>query len=219
MCTYFAAVCSWLSFSPVRYSDMRVIIVGRGPLAEPLARLAERGEHTVTWVEQAPSPWSAVAAPDLVILAGSSTAVHTLLEQIASSIADDVIVVDATIPTVDEGVGDDAERQQPGTEWIPGLLRGARIVRAFASVPAEALESVLHRTTSADSDRLAVPLAGDDHDAKGVAATFMRTIGVEPFDLGALRGADVLAPGGALWGKALNQIEMLEAVGELSGDG
>ena len=42
---------------------------------------------------------------------------------------------------------------------------------------------------------------------------------MEPFDLGALASADVIDPGGALWGKALSQVEMLEAVGWLSGDG
>jgi len=31
--------------------------------------------------------------------------------------------------------------------------------------------------------------------------------------------SDVLEPGGALWGKALSQVELLEAVGGLSGDG
>jgi predicted dinucleotide-binding enzyme len=47
----------------------------------------------------------------------------------------------------------------------------------------------------------------------------MREMGVEPFDIGALAAAEVLDPGGALWGLALTPIEMLEAVGELSGDG
>ena len=51
------------------------------------------------------------------------------------------------------------------------------------------------------------------------SGTFMRQIGVEPYDLGALASAEVIDPGGPLWGKALSQIEMLEAVGWLSGDG
>jgi predicted dinucleotide-binding enzyme len=93
------------------------------------------------------------------------------------------------------------------------------MVRAFASVPAEALARVLNGPASSQAARLAVPLAGDDRDAKATVGTFMREIGVEPFDLGALGSADVLAPGGALWGKALNPVEMLEAVGLLSGDG
>ena len=61
--------------------------------------------------------------------------------------------------------------------------------------------------------------AGDDREAKIVVATMMREMGLEPFDLGSLRIADVLEPGGALYGRALTPTEMLECVGEFSGDG
>jgi predicted dinucleotide-binding enzyme len=196
---------------------MRVTILGRGPLAEPLAQLAERAGHTVTWVQEAPAPWPGVDTPDLVILAGSTTAVQTLVERIAPSIGDYMVVVDGTIPTVDDRDGSEADLRGP--VWIPALMKGARIVRAFASVPADALATVREGRTSETAPRLAVPLAGDDREAKALASAFMRDIGVEPFDLGALASADVIAPGGALWGKALNPVEMLEAVGLLSGDG
>jgi 8-hydroxy-5-deazaflavin:NADPH oxidoreductase len=117
---------------------------------------------------------------------------------------------------------DDRHRNEAdlsGTVWIPALIKGARIVRAFASVPADAVATVLHDRTSETTPRLAVPLAGDDQNAKALVITFMRDIGVDPFDLGGLANADVIAPGGALWGKALDPVEMLEAVGLLSGDG
>lgn len=194
---------------------MLVTILGQGPLAEPLAQLAERAGHTMRWVQEAPAPWHEVDTPDLVILAGSSTAVQTLLKRVAPSIADYVVVVDATIPTVDDRDGSEADVR--GTVWIPALIKGARIVRAFASVPADAVATVLHDRTT--PPRLAVPLAGDDQNAKALVIKFMRDIGVDPFDLGALANEDVIAPGGALWGRALNPIEMLEAVGLLSGDG
>jgi predicted dinucleotide-binding enzyme len=201
----------------MRYSNMRVTILGRGPLAEPLAQLAERAGHAMIWVQEAPAPWPDVDTPDLVILAGSSTAVQTLLERVGASIADCRVVVDATIPTVDDRDGGEADPR--GTVWIPALMKGARIVRAFASVPANAVATVLHDWTSETSPRLAVPLAGDDTKAKALVVTFMREIGVGPFDLGALANADLIAPGGALWGKALDPLEMLEAVGQLSGGG
>src|SRR5215467_129133 len=86
-----------MSALPMRCSNMRVTILGRGPLAEPLAQLAERAGHAMIWVQEAPAPWPYVDAPDLVILAGSSTAVQTLLGRIAPSIADCRVVVDATI--------------------------------------------------------------------------------------------------------------------------
>lgn len=198
---------------------MRITILGRGPLAEPLAELAQRAGHTVQWLREVSEPPGSVEAPNLVILAGSSTAVQAMLESIGPSIPESVVAVDATTPTVDERHGGEAEPRGSGAEWIRAMLPGARIVRAFASVPAEALASVLDASASEQAERLAVPLAGDDRDAKAVVGKFMREIGVDPFDLGALRTADVLAPGGALWGKALSQVEMLEAVGLLSGDG
>lgn len=178
---------------------MRIRIVGRGPIAEPLARLAERAGHTVRWAEEGAAASGADDAAELVILAFSGTAGEAMLASILPAISQDVVVVDASIPAA--------------------TLPRARVVRAFASVPAEALAAVLDRPTSEQSASLAVPLAGDDREAKALVMTFMREIGVEPFDLGALGIATVLDPGGALWRKALSQVEMLEAVGYLSGDG
>jgi hypothetical protein len=178
---------------------MQIRIVGRGPIAEPLARLAERAGHTVRWPDEGAAPTGADDAPDLVILAFSGTTADAMLASILPAIAHDVVVVDASIPAA--------------------TLPHARLVRAFASVPAEALVAVLDRPTSEQSASLAVPLAGDDREAKALVMKFMREIGVEPFDLGALAIAAGLDPGGALWRKALSQVEMLEAVGYLSGDG
>ncbi len=198
---------------------MRISILGRGPLAAPLARLAERAGHTVRWAAADAAPSRADDAADLAILAGSRAAVESMLARTPLSISQDIVVVDATTPTETDGHGDGAEATGSDADWIKTALPLSRIVRAFASVPAEALAAVLDRPTSGQPARLAVPLAGDDRQAKALVGTFMREIGVEPFDLGALGSADVLDPGGALWGKALSPVEMLEAVGWLSGDG
>lgn len=198
---------------------MNITILGRGPLAEPLAALAQRAGHTVRRVQEVATAGDAGDAPDVIILAGSSTAVGTILTSIASSISQDVIIVDASIPTHHEDGESSAEPVGSGAAWIAATLPRARVVRAFASVPAEALVAVLDRSTPDQTASLAVPVAGDDHEAKTVVGKFMREIGVEPFDLGALTNAAILDPGGALWGKALSQVEMLETVGWLSGDG
>src|SRR5712671_3098660 len=198
---------------------MRISIVGCGPLAEPLARLAERAGHTVDWGEEGAAPSRPDEGADLVILAVSSTAVETILVSILPTISKDVVIVDAIVPAEDEDRGGSEMTSSSRTEFVAATLSRARIVRAFASVPAEALASVLNGPTSEQSARLAVPFAGDDREAKALVARFMREIGVEPFDLGALGVAALLDPGGALWQKAWSQIEMLEAVGFLSGDG
>jgi len=195
---------------------MRIRIFGRGSLAQPLARLAARAGHTVRWLEQTPVPPYSDELLDLVILAGSKAGVESDLANVSAESLQRLIVVDAITPTQNELDGSSIVAD---AAWIAAMLPEPRIVRAFASVPAQAFIDLLDDDSSGSSPQLAVPLAGDERDAKAVVETFMRGIGVEPFDLGALRSADVLDPGGALWGKALSQVEMLEAVGWLSGDG
>jgi 8-hydroxy-5-deazaflavin:NADPH oxidoreductase len=202
---------------------MRVEVVGRGPLADPLVRLAERAGDVVDWVQQPGDSPTVHERPDLVILAGSRSAVEPLL---TARLAD-AVVIDATIPTHNDGVEPPAEPVASRSNWIANALPRAQVVRAFASVPADSLVAVLDASRAEDAGKLAIPLAaplavpfaGDDREAKALVERFMRGIGVEPYDLGALRVADALEPGGALWGKALSPVEMLEAVGWLSGDG
>jgi len=200
---------------------MLIIIVGRGPLAKPIAGLAKRAGHIVRWSEQAPATPPIDESFGLAILVGSRSSVEADLANVAAERLQGLVVVDAIVPTQD--TRDDSSPEtvwsmEAESAWIAQRFPEARIVRAFASVPAQAFADLLNRPAS-DAPRLAVPFAGDDHDAKARVGEFMRDLGVEPYDLGALDSADVLEPGGALWGKALSQVELLEAVGRLSGDG
>ena len=201
---------------------MRIRIFGGGPLAQPIAGLAERAGHTVRWSDETPVPPYNDELLDLVILAGSRSGVEADLANISGESLQSLIVVDAITPTANEVDGCSPETPLSiGAEsaWIATMIPEPRIVRAFASVPVDAFAALLAGSASDAATRLAVPLAGDDGDAKALVGAFMREIGVEPFDLGALRSAEVLDPGGPLWGKALTEVEMLEAVGWLSGDG
>ena len=200
---------------------MLIIILGRDPVAEPIAGLAERAGHTVRWSEQATATPPIDESFGLAILVGSRSSVEADLANVASERLHGLVVVDAIVPTQD--TLDHSSREAPWSieaesAWIATMFPEARIVRAFASVPTQAFSDLLNRNTP-DGPRLAVPFAGDDHDAKARVGEFMRDLGVEPYDLGALASADVLDPGGPLWGKALTQVELLEAVGRLSGDG
>jgi predicted dinucleotide-binding enzyme len=202
---------------------MRIRIFGRGPLAQSIASLAERADHTVRWAEPTPRPPDADELLDLAILAGSRSSVDADLATVAAETVQRLIVVDAIAPDQEATGGMPLSNAKPGPEaetaWIATLLPEPRVVRAFASVPAQAFTALLSQTAFDGGERLAVPLAGDDADAKTVVEAFIRDIGAEPFDLGPSSVADVLEPGGPLWGRALSSIEMLEAVGWLAGDG
>ena len=200
---------------------MLIRVLGRGPLAESIGRLAQRAGHIVRPSDETPEPPDNDELLDLVILAGSRNGVEADLANVSSESLQNLIVVDAITPTqneLDVSSSETVVSIGAESEWIDVMLPGARIVRAFASVQVQAFTYLL-TDTSDTATRLAVPLASDDRDAKALVGTFMRQIGVEPFDLGALGSAEVIDPGGPLWGKALSQIEMLEAVGRLAGDG
>ena len=198
---------------------MDVTILGHGRLAESLARLAERAGYQMQLSYEGVRQPNADDRADLIILAGTRTVAETMIPGVAASVRHDLVVVDATTAAEDGRRTNEGGRVEFVAEWIAAMLPWARVVRAFASVPADAFAAVLDQVTSDASTRLAVPLAGDDRQAKALVAEFMHAIGVEPVDLGALTNVDVLEPGGALWGRALSQLEMLEAVGWLSGDG
>ena len=201
---------------------MHITILGHGPLAEPIAQLATHAGHLVDWAAEEAAPGRSLNDDsDLVILAGSSVAVEPILPRIRTGLSRGAVIIDAIIPSQRESSSDGDAWDDEGSEGerLAKSIPDARVVRAFASVPAEALSALLVNRTPESTVHLAVPLAGDDRQAKSLVSAFMCSIGVDPFDLGSLRSARVLDPGGALWGKALSEVEMLEAVGWLSGDG
>src|SRR5690349_10835388 len=144
---------------------MRIRIFGRGSLAQPLARLATRAGHTVRWLEQTPVPPYSDELLDLVILAGSKAGVESDLANVSAESLQRLIVVDAITPTQNELDGSSIVAD---AAWIASMLPEPRIVRAFASVPAQAFIDLLDDDSSEASTQLAVPLAGDDRDAKAV---------------------------------------------------
>ncbi|HEY4307649.1 MAG TPA: hypothetical protein VGM82_24455 [Gemmatimonadaceae bacterium] len=196
---------------------MHITIVGDGHLVGPLAELSTRAGHTVLQVDGQTIDPSACALSELVIVAGDRVAVSDTVAIVATRIRDDAVVVDATT-TLEVDQSDGSEEHIDASEWM-SLLPTTRIVRAFASVPADAFVALTDQSKTHDPTDLAVPLAGDDADSKSVVQRFMQQIGVDPFDLGPLTVSYVMEPGGPLWGKAADALEMQECIGWLAGDG
>jgi predicted dinucleotide-binding enzyme len=196
---------------------MLIRILGRGRLARPIAGLAEHAGHVVRWSEQPAPGTSDGKQPDLVILAGSRAEIEADHANAVAETPRRLVVVDAIVP--DDASSEAAPSIEAESEWIGTLYPEPRVVRAFASVPAQAFTDLLHPSSPNETTKLSVPLAGDDRDAKTLVERLMRDMGVEPFDLGALGAAVALQPGSPLWGKALSPLEMGEAEGWLSGDG
>lgn len=196
---------------------MYITMMGNGRLIGPLVTLATRAGNTVLRVDEIATDVASCAQSDMMIVAGDRSAVTDLVARVASVTSEDIVVVDATA-TPETTQSDGGEEVLSESEWM-SLLPSTRIVRAFASVPVEAFTLIVDRQPPTAGDGLAVPLAGDDTAAKELVAEFMRQIGVEPFDLGPLTVSYVMEPGGQLWGRAVDALDMIECIGWLSGDG
>jgi predicted dinucleotide-binding enzyme len=137
---------------------------------------------------------SAIArGADVVILA-------TRWEQLQRAVAavpawDGVVVVDTTNPRFGPRPDDVYDLgARTSSEVVAALVPGARVVKAFNHQPIPALATELGPRPS---ERNALFLAGDDHDAKQIVAELVRSIGGAPIDTGGLRdGGRLQASGG-----------------------
>ena len=94
------------------------------------------------------------------------------------------------------------------SEEVAKALPGARLVKAMNSLPAADLLN-RGRPGAPMHERVVMPIAGDDGEAKAVVAQLMAEIGFAPLDTGLLRAGGVLqqAGGGPLSGKPLTLAE------------
>jgi predicted dinucleotide-binding enzyme len=76
------------------------------------------------------------------------------------------------------------------------LLPGARIVRAFNAIGYSRMAEA-----SRQSERIGMPIAGDDAKALEVASTLVREVGYEPVVIGSLAMGKHLIPGTPLGGE------------------
>jgi predicted dinucleotide-binding enzyme len=89
-----------------------------------------------------------------------------------------------------------------GAEIIARRARGAHVVKAFNTIPAE----LLRAGVDVLREQPAVCYCGDDNHAKRITARLIRQLGFEPVDCGALESARYLEPLAMLVGElAYNQ--------------
>jgi predicted dinucleotide-binding enzyme len=75
-----------------------------------------------------------------------------------------------------------SQHPQGSAAWAAAMFPGARWVKAFNTVYFKTLERGAHR----ESDRVGIPLAGDDPKALETAAALVRDAGFDPVIVGPL---------------------------------
>jgi predicted dinucleotide-binding enzyme len=197
---------------------MRIAILGSGTMGGTLGRLFASAGHIVTYSysrdparlarvarasgprAKAGPPADAVRDADAVLLAVRWQQMPDVLRR-AGSLRGKVII-DCTNPLTRSDDALAVGHRISGAELVARRARGAHVVKAFNTIPAELLRAGLDVLP----EQPAVCYCGDDARARRVVARLIRQLGFEPVSCGALAAARYLEPLAMLVGElAYNQ--------------
>ena len=160
----------------------------RGP--QSLADLAaETGARAVS-VEDA------VQGAELVVIAIPLKAVP----QLPAALFDGKLVVDANnyYPQRDGDIAELLDRSLSSSRWTADHLKGARVVKVFNNIQAAHLMD--EGKPAGTAGRIALPVAGDDADAKRIVMGLVDDLGFDPVDAGTLDESWRLQPDTPVYG-------------------
>jgi predicted dinucleotide-binding enzyme len=149
----------------------------RGP--ETLAGLAqETGAKAVTVTE-------AARAGEVVVVTIPEAKVRNLPKNLFDDVPDDVVIVDTGnyYPRQRDGRIEEIEAGMPESRWVEHQL-GRPVVKAFNNIYAQHLMD-LGRPAGAPR-RIALPVAGDDSQAKAIVMKLLDELGFDGVDAGGL---------------------------------
>ncbi|MEV0001442.1 NAD(P)-binding domain-containing protein [Micromonospora sp. NPDC050980] len=106
--------------------------------------------------------------------------------QLPATLFDGKLVVDANnyYPERDGDVAELLDRSLSSSRWTADHLKGARVVKAFNNIQAAHLMD--QGKPAGTAGRIALPVAGDDADAKQVVMGLVDELGFDPVDAGTL---------------------------------
>ncbi|WP_406039789.1 NADPH-dependent F420 reductase [Micromonospora sp. NBC_00898] len=177
---------------------MKIGIVGSGHIGGTLTRRLRALGHDVT-VTNSRGPQSltelaaetgatagtledTVQGAELVVVAIPVKAVPDL----PAALFDGKLAVDADnyYPQRDGDIAELLDRSLSSSRWTAEHLKGARVVKAFNNIHAAQLMD--SGKPAGAPDRIALPVAGDDADAKRVVMELVDELGFDPVDAGTL---------------------------------
>jgi len=191
-------------------SSMKIATIGAGREGGALGTLFAKLGHPVMFSSRHPEELKdlvaaagptaragttaeAVAFGEVILLVVPYTAVAQIGQEFGTALAAKPLVMDVSNPIPGRD-GQDLVNQvtsQGGPGVVSAkLLKGAKIVRAFNAISFAALDKLAH-----GSDKVGVPIAGNDPKAIDLASRLIREAGFEPVLIGDLAKGKYLVPG------------------------
>ena len=209
--------------------QLRIGVVGVGGLGGTLARrLAKLGHEVCISNSRGPaslvelaaeigampvSVTQAARAADIVIVSIPTKAVTELPPGLFMNVPDDVAVVDTCNyhPELRDGRIDAIDRGMLDSEWVTRQL-GRPVTKAFNNIFANSLSN--KGTPSGNAGRIALPVAGEQHDVKVAVLHLVDDLGFDPVDTGGLAESWRQQPGAPAYCKDLDAPALRRALAD-----
>jgi 8-hydroxy-5-deazaflavin:NADPH oxidoreductase len=210
---------------------MRIAVIGAGNFGGNLTRRLAALGHAVTVANsrapgtlatlapqtgaRAAPAGQAAAGADLVIVAVPQRAIPALPAGFLDGTVPGAPVVDAGnyYPRERDRLIAAIEAGMPDSQWVSGQL-GRPVVKAFNTIHAQHL---LDRGRPAGTPgRIALPVAGDEPDAKAVVTGLVDELGFDPVDAGPLARSWRQQPGTPVYGAELDAEGVIKALSAAS---
>jgi len=212
---------------------MHIGIIGAGNIGGTLARrLSQLGHHVAVANSRGPETiasqavkWGATAVwagdaaqgADVVIVTIPEKDVPELPDDFLKGAADDVVVIDTGNYSKErDGRIEEIEAGMTDSRWVEEQI-GVSVVKAFNSI--EAAHLLTLGTTPGTTGRIALPVAGDDAEAKRVVMDLVDALGFDPVDGGGLDDTWRQQQGNPAYGADFDADELREALAGATLDG
>ncbi|NID14255.1 NADPH-dependent F420 reductase [Luteibacter yeojuensis] len=187
--------------NPNGVRTMKIGIIGAGNIGHTLARrfreighdvliANSRGPETLTHIEQetgavAVTAREAARGVDVVIVTIPEAKVTSLPPDLFDGVPEETVVVDTGnyYPQQRDGRIESIEDGVPESQWVSDRIRRP-VIKAFNNIYAEHL-GTLGKPATADA-RIALPVAGDDANAKAKVLKLVDELGFDGVDAGSL---------------------------------
>jgi 8-hydroxy-5-deazaflavin:NADPH oxidoreductase len=198
---------------------MKIGIIGAGNIGKALTRRLRalghevriansRGPETLADLERetgaiAVTPHEAARSGEIVVVTIPESRIPDLPSDLFEGVGDDVVVVDTGnyYPQQRDGKIESIEQGTPESQWVADQL-GRPVVKAFNNIFADHIES--EAVTDPTGKRVALPVAGDDDNAKAKVLKLIHELGFEGVDAGSLADSWRQQPGTPVYTKDLD---------------
>lgn len=205
---------------------MRIGLIGSGHIGGTIARLAvDHGHEVVLSNSRGPDTLSDLVA-DLGPLASAATATDAAAQgelvvvtiplksyrsvPVAPLAGKVVVDTNNYYPERDSRIAELDEARTTSSELLAAHLPDARVVKAFNTIYFEHLAT--QGQPPGTPNRRALPIAGDDADAKHVVAKLIEQFGFDAIDAGPLAEGRRFQPGMPAYNVRLNATELRAAL-------